>query len=54
LFGASVPFILRPQERGIARDSKLIGAVYLHGYMYGNVVAEWMVDKRRACVIKIH
>lgn len=39
LFGADVPFILRPTEiKGIYR---LVGEAYMHGAMYGEVVEKW-------------
>lgn len=39
LFGADVPFILRPTE--IAGTFRLVGQAYMHGVMYGEVVKKW-------------
>lgn len=41
LFGADVPFILRPTETG--GTFRLVGQAYMHGVMYGEVVNEWDV-----------
>lgn len=39
LFGADVPFILRPTE--IGGTFRLVGQAYMHGVMYGEVVKKW-------------
>lgn len=45
LFGADVPFILRPTEiKGIYR---LVGEAYMHGAMYGEVVEKWEQHEAR-------
>ncbi|KAK2613248.1 hypothetical protein N8I77_000172 [Diaporthe amygdali] len=44
LFGADVPFILRPTA--IRGRFRLVGQVYMHGAMYGEVVKKW--DERGA------
>lgn len=42
LFGADVPFILRPTE--IGETFRLVGQAYMHGVMYGEVVKKWDVS----------
>lgn len=39
LFGADVPFILRPT--GTSGKYRLVGQTYMHGAMYGEVVKKW-------------
>lgn len=39
LFGADVPFLLRPTT--ISGKYRLVGQVYMHGAMYGEVVKKW-------------
>lgn len=39
VFGADVPFILRPTETG--GTFRLVGQAYMHGVMYGEVVKKW-------------
>lgn len=39
LFGADVPFILRPTA--ISGRFRLVGQAYMHGAMYGEVVKKW-------------
>lgn len=41
LFGARVPFVLRPQGKGIDRRYELIGDCYVHGMMDGEAIEMW-------------
>lgn len=42
LFGAPVPFILRP----VGHQYKLVGEAYVHGVMKGEAVVDWMLGER--------
>lgn len=54
LFGADVPFILRPTEVG--GTFRLVGQAYIHGVMYGEVVKKWEAsavafDRTDICIV---
>jgi hypothetical protein len=42
LFGAPVPFVLRPVEEGF----RLVGEAYVHGVMKGEAVVDWLLAGR--------
>lgn len=42
LFGASVPFILRP----VGSQCRLVGEAYIHGAMHGEVVVDWILSEK--------
>lgn len=42
IFGASIPFILRPSSKGAYQ---LVGECYVHGCMFGESVSNWLSGK---------
>ena len=49
--GCNTPILLRPEG---ANEYRYVGDIYIHGYMYGEVVAELDASERKAEKFILH